>query len=304
MLLRKQGQFNDLSNELRSKIEKKVKDFGKVVRYKFDIANENPDPQKYGGKLLYPNIYTLDPATFFINDPYEKREGVSKSKRIGLIKDVDKEGIPIKFEKIRVNGKFKGVLSLEIQEKEEHFQMAMFLEMHPKLSEGDFMDKGKRQVVKRIDELSAANIAREERSTRKKAMDIAERMNHKELIDFADAMLLDSTLDEGVLRNEIEIIAETTPDFFNDLINGETIKYQSLIKQALDRKIIEFNPDSYSFSYSSNKQPIITLSSGGERNEVQKLADWLQSNGKVEQEVYKKIKSLVGGKSEKTELTT
>lgn len=303
MLLRKQGQFNDLSNELRSKIENKVRGFGKTVRYKFDIANNNPDPQKYGGAVIYPNIYTLDPATFFINDPYEKREGVSKSKRIGLIEGVDKDGIPIKFKKIRVNGKFKGVLSLEIQEKEEHFEMAMLLEMHPKLSEGDFMDKGKRQLVKRIDELSAANIAREERSARKKAMDIAERMSHKELIDFADAMLLDSTTDESVLRNEIEIIAESTPDFFNDLVNGETIKYQSLIKQALDKKIIEFNPDSYSFNYASNKQPIITLSANGEKNEIQKLADWLQSKGKVEQEVYKKIKSLCG-KNEITELTT
>ena len=197
-----------------------------------------------------------------------------------------------------MDGKYKGILKLEIQEIDEHFEFAMFLEMHPKLTGGMFSDKAKRQVFSRIDEQAAETEARKERSTRRKAMDIAEGMSHKELIDFADAMLIDSTQEEGVLRNEIELIAETTPDFFNDLVSGKTIEYQSLVKQALDKGIIEFNPDSYSFNYASNKQPIITLSPTGVKNEVQKLADWLQSNGKIEQEVYKKIKSLVNGKAE------
>ncbi len=298
MLLSKHGLFNDLSDELRADLEKKVAGFGKSVRYKFDIANENPDPQKHGGALIYPNVYTLDPATFYINDPYEKRTGVSKSKRIGMIDGVDEKGNPNKFKKIRVDGKYKGVLKLEIEEIEEHKEFAMFLEMHPKLTAGKFSDKSKRQVVTRIDEQAAATLARTERSARKKAMDIAEHMSPKELIDFADAMLLDSTQEEGVLRNEIELIAETTPDLFNDLVSGETIKYQSLVKQALDKGIIEFNPDSYSYNYASNKQPIITLTPTGTKNEVEKLADWLQSKGKVEQEVFKKIKALVEGKPE------
>lgn len=298
MLLSKHGLFNDLSDELRTKLETKVRGYGKSVRYKFDIANENPDPQKHGGVLLYPNVYTLDPATFYINDADEKRPNISKSKRIGLIDGVDEKGNPNKFKKIRVDGKYKGILKLEIQEIDEHFEFAMFLEMHPKLTGGMFSDKSKRQVFSRIDEQAAATEARKERSARRKAMDIAEGMSHKELIDFADAMLIDSTQEEAVLRNEIELIAETTPDFFNDLVSGKTIEYQSLVKQALDKGVIEFNPDSYSFNYASNKQPIITLSPTGVKNEVQKLADWLQSNGKIEQEVYKKIKSLVNGKAE------
>jgi len=206
MLLSKHGLFNDLSDELRNKLEARIKGYGKTVRYKFDIAKENPDPQKHGGVLLYPNVYTLDPATFYINDANGKS---SKSVRIGLVEGVDEKGNPNKFKKIRVAGKYKGVLKLELEAIDEHREFAMFLEMHPKLQGGLFSDKAKRQVFSRIDEQAAATAARSERSARRKAMDIAEGMSHKQLIDFADAMLIDSTQDEGVLRNEIELIAET-----------------------------------------------------------------------------------------------
>jgi len=54
-----------------------------------------------------------------------------------------------------------------------------------------------------------------------------------------------------------------------------------------------FDPAAYSFVYAGNKQPIITLSPSGEKNHVEKMAEWMQTGG---QEAYKKIKSLVEGK--------
>jgi len=293
ILLREQGQYNDLTPELRNKLEGKVRGFGKTVRYKFDISNENPDPQKHDGKVLWPNQYILDPATFYITDPYEKRVGKSKSKRIGMIDTVDEKGIPTKFTKIKVDGRYKGILKLELEEIPEHFEYAMYLEMHPKLSGGDFVDKTKRQIISRVDEKAAADKARLERSARKKALDAVEVMSDKEILDFATAMMWDDTQDPAILRNEAEALAELDPVYFNDIVKGKDVEYRATVKRALDKGVILFDPSEYSFKYGGNMQTIHTLSPAGEKSHVEKMANWLQTAGDSGNKVYQKIKSLL-----------
>lgn len=302
MLLRQESEFNDLSPKLRNEIEEKVRGFGKVVRYKFEISNENPDPEKKNGKVLWPNMYTLDPAVFYINDPYEDRPNKNKSKRIGMIDTTEiQQGRTVvsKFRKIKIDGKFKGVLKLELQEIDEHFDYACYLEIHPKLTGGKFADRAKRPVFTRVDEMAAATLQRTERTEKQKAFNTASGMSHKELIDFADAMsggnnvYWDSTEEEIILRNKVEELSEVDPVFFNELVKGKNIEYQALIKQAINKGAIIFDPAEYSFVYAGNMQPIITLSPNGEKNEIQKMAEWLQTGG---QAAHKKIKSLVESK--------
>jgi hypothetical protein len=297
LLLRKEGQFNDLSTEFRKKLEDKVRGFGKTVRYRFNISSENPDPEKRNGKFIWPNIYTLDPATFYINDPYEKNS--SKSKRIGLVDGVDYvqgQQVPSKFKKIKVEGKNEGILKLDIADIDEHFEFAMYLEIHPKQINGDYLDKSKQQIFSRIDEQAAATSARAERSAKQKALSVAEKMSDKEIIEFADAMLWDSTQELELLRNQVEEMAEKNYEFFNDLVVGKNIEYQALVKKAIDRGVVIFNPAEYNFIYASNKQVIATLSPNGEKEPEHKLADWLMGAGTKEQEVFKKIKSLTEAK--------
>lgn len=291
MLLRNEGQYNELSLKLREEVRKKVEGFGKVVRYKFDISNENPDPQKHDGKLIWPNMYTLDPATFYITDPNDK-----KSKRIGLVDTVEFEnGHPIvkRFKKIKVDGKYKGILKLEIAEIEEHFDFAMYLELHPKVSNGMFPDKTKRQMITRVDEQVLAKEQREVRTSKLKALNAAQSMSDKELVDFADAMMWDSTQDIELLKNQVEELAETNPVYFNDKVVGKTIEYLALVKRALDKSVILFDPAEYKFSYAGNNQTITMLSPAGDKSEVEKFAEWLQVGGEKADEVYKKIKSLI-----------
>jgi hypothetical protein len=294
MLLRQQGQYNNLSDDLRNKLVEKVKGFGKSVRYKFDISNKNPDPEKYGGvSVIWPNMYILDPATFYIKDPFEKRQGVSQTKRVGLIHSVNEKGDPIRFEKIKVDGKYRGILKLEIEEISDHFDYAMIIEMHPKLIGGDFSDKAKRQMITRIDEQAAAREARAARTERKKALDAVESMSDKDLIDFADAMIWDSAQDPQILRNMAEELAETNPVYFNEKVSGKTVEYQAAVKQAMNKGAIIFDPAEYSFRYGGNKQIITTLSPAGDKNEVEKFAEWLQVGGSKGEQAYKKINELI-----------
>lgn len=293
MLLRNQGQFNDLSPKLRDELVKRVKGFGKTVRYKFDISNINPDPEKVNGKVIWPNVYTLQPATFYINDKYENREGKSSSKLIGLIDRVDEKGTPVKFRKIKVLGKFFGILKLELEEIPDHFDYAMYIEMHPKLSGGMFADKTKRQIVSRIDEFALAKEASKNRSEKLKALSVAQGLSDKEVVDFADAMMWDSTQDIEILRNQVEELAENNPVYFNDLVKGKTIEYRALVKKATDLGIILFDPAEYKYVYSGTNQPIVVLSPVGDKSEVEKMAEWLLTGGNKADEVFKKIKSLI-----------
>lgn len=302
MSLENFAHYNDLSPKLRLELEKKVESYGRVVRYKFDIAKPNPDPSKYNGDTVYPNMFTLDPTRFTIQDPYETRDDKTKTKTIALIEEssINADGLPEKFIKIRVPGASKSILSLNIEENREDFYLAMFLELHPKLKDGKFAGRNVYHIFSRIDENAAARGARSERSERLKALNVAQAMSDSDLIDFADAMQWDSAENFDILRNKIEELADTNPVYFNDLVSSKAVEYQSLIKQAMNKDLISFNYGEYKFTWSGNQQLITVLSPTGSESEIQKLSEWMQTSGNKGDDLYKKLKSLVkGGKKEK-----
>lgn len=302
MSLENFAHYNDLSPKLRLELEKKVESYGRVVRYKFDIAKPNPDPSRYNGDTVYPNMFTLDPTRFTIQDPYETRDDKTKTKTIALIEEssINADGLPEKFIKIRVPGASKSILSLNIEESREDFYLAMFLELHPKLKDGKFAGRNVYHIFSRIDENAAARGARSERSERLKALNVAQAMSDADLIDFADAMQWDSAENFDVLRNKIEELADTNPVYFNDLVSSKAVEYQSLIKQAMNKDLISFNYGEYKFTWSGNQQLITVLSPTGSESEIQKLSEWMQTSGNKGDDLYKKLKSLVkGGKKEK-----
>jgi hypothetical protein len=305
MSLENFAHINDISQELRDKLEQKVRSFGKTVRYKFDIAKPNPDPSKYNGDVIFPNMYTLDPTRFTIQDPYENRAGKSKAKLVALVDDtsINDKGVPERYKKVRVMGRSRSILSLNVQDNQDDFYMAMFLEMHPKLKGGEFADKNAHQVVSRIDENAAARNARTERSERLKALNIAQAFSDSELIDFADAMQWDSSEDIEVLRNKVEELADTNPIYFNDFVASKAVEYQSLIRQAINKSLIQFITGEYKYVWAGNQQTITVLSPAGNKKPIEKLSEWLQTSGDKGEDVYKRLKSLVKGvgEDEKTE---
>jgi len=290
MQLEPVAHYNNLSAKLREEIEAKLKGFGKSVRYKFDISKPNPDPAKYNGDTVWPNRYTLDPAVWDVTDPYEVA-GKSKSKKIGIVEAVDENGKPNRFRKIRVMAPQKGVLILDLENQEDYYT-AFALELHPKLIGGRFEDKNAYRVVTRIDENAEAETKRKERTARKKALDAAESMEDADIVNFADAMMWDSGEPANILRNKVEELAETDPEFFNDLIEKKEIQVRALVKQALDKRIITHDPVENKFMWASNMQLITALPVSLTANHVQQFAEWLVVGGTKAEEVHKKIKEL------------
>ncbi len=299
-MLQQVGIYNDLSKSLIEKLEKKIEGFGKTVRYRFNIENENPDKTFHDGKTIFPNQYTLDPTIFKINDK-DDATGKNKSKSIALIKEHkynDRNQLEFVYRKIRVKASQRGIVRLNL-ENDEDVETCMYLELHPKLANGEFGDKERVPVFKRVDENAEAVEKTQERSERLKAQITAQGMTEEQILQFCDAMQLDSTRELVVLRNDVEELADTDPSFFNDLVGGKKLEYQALAKKAVDMSIIIFDPASYSFTWVSNNHPIVALQPVGDKNEIQKLGEWLMIGDKG-QEVFKKLKSLVGNKKELT----
>jgi hypothetical protein len=291
-MLEQIAHYNKLSPKLREVIEKRIEGFGEKVSYRFNISHDNPDPEKYNGAIVWPFMYVLDPAVFRIQDPYEDRKEETKTKLIAMVDKLDEKGMPSSFFKIKVLGRHKGIYDCDLTTYEGR-RNAFFLELHPKMTEGDFMDKSKQQIFSRIDEQKEAATSREKRGEKKRAVHTAENLSDREVKDFAAAMLWDESAGIESLRDKTEAMAETNPDMFTDLIKSKNVEYQSMIKRALDKQIIAYNPSEFSFLWASNSQPFAQVSKDpSEKNHVQKLADWLQSNGNKSDEVFKKIKSL------------
>lgn len=292
-MLEQIAHFNDLSPELRKKLQDRIGSFGETVKYRFDIERENPDPEKYNGKTIFPAIFTLDPIVFDIIDNLEKREDKSRAKKIGIVTNVDEKGIPNRFGRVRIHGKDKGVKTFDLTNPAEVSEV-MFLELHPKVNGSLFQDKKRVAVVTRIDEEAEAKTEKERRDHRKKALLAADKMNEKQVKEFAAAMKWDENEKPAILRNKVEKMADETPELFNDLINSDAIKYQTIVSRALSANIIGYDPVNGRYVWSSNQMLIATLGVGDPtKNEVELFAEYLRTGGQKADEIFKKIESLL-----------
>jgi hypothetical protein len=299
-MLQQAGRYNDLSPKLIEKINNRIDSFGRKVRYKFEISNPDPHPDNKGQRI-FPFLYTLDPVTFNIIDNEEDRKDKQKLKRIGIVESLKENGEPDRFRVIRIAQREAGVRVLDM-EKPEDREDAFYLELHPKLTGGLFADKDKRAIVSRIDESALATEQRDLRKAKNKASDVAVNMSDKEVVEFADAMSggnnveWDSTQDPLVLRNKIEELAETQPVYFNELVESKNIEYQAVIKQAMNKGHIIFDPTGYSFKWTTNNISFAILQPQVGKNEVQLLAEIFQAGDVKQKALYQKIKSIVSGK--------
>src|ERR1035437_1434002 len=281
MALEQEGTYNDLSPKLREKLEQRIESFGKNVRYKFNLAHPNPDPEKYNGAIVYPSQYNLHPVQWKIIDSDEERKDKQKTKSIGVIEKVERDdrgNLQYRYIGLRITDSEKGVKFFNM-EKDEDRNMVAALELHPKNGNGLFPNKEMVAMFSRVDEAKHATEKRAERSARKKALDAVEGMSDKEVKDFADAMSWDSTEDIDLIRNKAEELAETTPDLFNDLIAAKSTAIRSVIKKAIDNRILNHTPSDGSLSWASTGQQIIALGQNtGDKNDIERFAAWMNES--------------------------
>jgi bacterioferritin (cytochrome b1) len=291
MLLSAIGKINAISDKLRGEIEAKVLSFGDSVRYQFDISKDNPDPEKKDGKVVWPHVYTLQPRTFVITDPHLPK-GAQNAVKIGLVTKLDEKGENVKiWGKIQVSGQNRGIFEIDLTSA-EGIATAMYLELHPKIKNGMFSKEGYK-VFYRIDEKNLATEQRAERSLRKKAMDIAEKMSDADAKMFADAMTWGEN-DIDIIRNMIEDMAENEPKYFLEMHQDDAtaILYQGTVQRAKDKGKILYDNVNNSYNWENGKV-ITMLAPESTRSDIEQMALWLQTGGEQAQKAFEKIKILI-----------
>jgi hypothetical protein len=212
MLLDAIGLNNNFSRQLRDELSAEIEKLGGttgVVRFKFDISNQNPDPQKTGGAVIWPWKYTLTPKTFRIKDPHDK-----ESKFVGMIEESKQtpNGVEItRWRSIKLDNKDKGILTLRTKDNDEEFEMAMYLLLHPANGKGRFKDAQKKSVFEVVDEKAVAQERNKQRSEKVKALLAVEKMSVTQLRDFALAMAWEET-DVDIIRDNAQALAEAEAD--------------------------------------------------------------------------------------------
>ena len=147
-------------------------------------------------------------------------------------------------------------------------------------------------IIFRVNKAADAVSKIANREVRRKAETLASNMTDSQVVDFAQAMGWESKIDIKILRDKVENEAEINSVTFNDLVEGENIKFRSLVFKAKDKSIIKFDQSSFGFYWVGNEQPITILSPDGEESADNKFATWLMVSD-AEQSIFKKIKSLV-----------
>lgn len=279
--------YNNLSPELRAKLEKKAKEAGRFVKYKFAIAKRNPDGEmKTGGEYLYPLSWALTPVTFNITDT----DGVRK--KIGLVDKLKEFGHPSdSFKRCKLLEQFKGILTLDMESMEDQ-DMFAYLELHPKLEGGMFRDKNEMAIFKHIDDVKEAKSSLNARENRANAMFVASQMAVKEVKDFACAMGWDEHEDISIIRDKVMTLADNDPLWFKNFIDNKSIEYRAVIKRAMDNNIIAWQPVENKFSWVSNGQTIAILDRCEDGKVLERMSDWIVTS-KNGQEVYTKLKGLL-----------
>lgn len=291
------SHFNDLSPELRTKLEEKVKSFGDQVTYVFNIARDDPHPDNRG-KKVYPQIFTLTPGTFTIQDKLETRKDKSQSKTIGAVNGLpDEKGRPQGFLKLKVHYAQMGRCTLDLTTKEGQ-DLAMVAELHPKHEGGMFASKGVLPVFRRIDEKAEAKAKRSTREIRTEALLASSEMTEQEARDFAAGMGWDEMADIAIVRDQVESYAEEDAPGFIKIVNSGTLAYRAVVKRAFDKQILIFIPLENKVIWGANQQMLAILPSqetGSLKTHVEAMAEWL-TGATDGDKTYKTLKTLVGSK--------
>ena len=287
--LEKVAHINDLSPKTKEELIKRVKNYGRIVKYKFDLERKNPDPEKVNGAFIVPSQYSLHPLKVSVFDKNHDNGG--RQVELALVESTDDKGIPNKFKTIRVLSHDRCVIELDTEDVEQ-MQTAMYLEVHSKNKNSMFPNPSAHHVYQRIDENQFSTEKRTERSAKMSALSVAMGMSDAEIMEFATAMLWEGHDDPSkidIMRNSVEAEAEKDPDKFKTAVESKKIKYLATIKKGIDNKKIIYSPNEKSFSWNGEGNTIFICSQGSVKTPNDQFAEWLMTDEGKAKEVFKKL---------------
>lgn len=286
--MRKYGNFNDISDELKAK-----------------LVPLNPGDWVDYQMLPHLKVTTTDPTNGKINSWYPHRqfwakdsiwdEGKKASVDIGVVASggVDpKTGIVNAVESYTFDRSPSGALRLSgsnIQHRELHefLQLSNIVENS---ALGEHRDKSVQAQFKLMDYKKERKANIQGRKVKAEALGYAELMDAKEIREFAAGMNWDVKLDIEALTDMVGEYAEKYPADFTEKAVDPLMKIKAVVKMALDSGKITYDPANYKILW-ANGQTLATLERRQGKTELDAFADWIQSSAtgqKVLEQLRKK----------------
>jgi hypothetical protein len=271
--MKKTSLYNDLSPEL---VKATMLKPGQQVVYRLhNIQKSTLDPNR----LAIPAAMNVPPVDTIWDE--KKQEYVS----IAAVKSVDAKGEHT-FHDIFFYGSMAGHMILTggralDQEIHTYLTLCNFNATNPN------RDTTKEAIFEMVDEEAKAEKESRTRNVRREALNAAADMSPEEVKDYSAAMGKDDSKPVSVLRNELEEMADKTPEDFMKLINNKQAMMKAAINRALKKGAIVFNQEQSRFEW-PNQEAILTVARGSDA--VDELVSFCVSSAKGEK-VYQTISS-------------
>lgn len=293
MLTQSGGKVNDFSRQLRDKLEEASKSMQNrkgEVKFKFAIARKNPDGAKTGGEWLYPSLYTLQPVTFDITDPFD-----GKRKKVGIALAEDDNGNITDWGRVTLGEREVGIKTLKMTKADDRDTFA-YLMLHP-CSENplmkEFRDDQRPILFGLMDEVAAAKKRTADRSMKHEAIAVAVSMGAKQEIQFADALGWEEGMDPDMRKDKIMDLVETDPKLFTELMESNVIQIRAAITKAERLGLINWLPAENKWNWANNGDTMIAFGRQPDMDKLKATADWMYTGGKKGEQAYETIVNLL-----------
>tara|TARA_R100001509_G_C4875243_1_gene218303 strand:+ start:527 stop:1363 length:837 start_codon:yes stop_codon:yes gene_type:complete len=260
--------YNNYSKELIKKIPR-----GSTVMYK--LSDIQPDPDNEGRFLIpaYRNVPSTDEIYDPVSDDYVQIAYITNVK-------ADGEAVLGEINFTRMGG---GCIVLN-GNNPTHQKIYQYLE----LSNSNLSNKNrvtsKTGFFKKADEKADAISERKERKMILEAMQKASNLNTDDVKFVASSLGMKLNKSEDELRNDVEEFAEYNPEDFLNITLQQTNRTESLVREAVDLRIITHNQKSGKFVWRESKKDIFTYKKKIGVKPFYEIAEYLQTENQEELE--------------------
>jgi DNA-dependent RNA polymerase auxiliary subunit epsilon len=252
-------------NLLSEKMIRKLKPDERAI---YRVLNVRPDPDN-AGKFLMPSALQIRSTDTILD------KGTGEFVPIAAIERTDLEGNPT-LVNIVFNASNMGYLFLN-GNNPVHQKIYQFVELcNANASNPDRNDELEAEFY-RVDAQKEAKVERSLRKLIVKAVNMALEMDDSKAKEVAMALGIDGESTEEI-RNALEDYAEENPEEFMEVAERASLEYESLIKEAIKKGIINNNINSQTFEWAETKKEILKYKKGPGKNYIKELADYLQEN--------------------------
>lgn len=132
-------------------------------------------------------------------------------------------------------------------------------------------------------------------TSRTEALIAFSNMSVAELRDFAAQMNWDELAEPSVLKVQVGTFADSDPVNFLKILNDEQFALRALVKNALTKSVVGYDPVQHRIIWANTDQTIAKLDRVDGKNHVDIFAEWLatSSNGSaVKSSIEKKVRGV------------